>query len=103
MLRLDQHADAVQVYWSESGELVCLACEDTFYVLRFSQDAYVAGLNAGEADEDGVDAAFEAVADINERYVRTDLTRFTMADIMTVYTLVNGLAIALYTPTVLIA
>lgn len=57
------------MYWSENGELVTLACEDTFYVLRFSREAYVAALQAGEADEDGVEAAFEVITDINERYV----------------------------------
>lgn len=58
------------VYWSESGELVTLACEDTFYVLRFSRDAWVEAVQNGEADEDGVEAAFEVVADVNES-VRT--------------------------------
>ncbi|KAF2455125.1 coatomer beta [Lineolata rhizophorae] len=58
------------VYWSESGELVTLACEDTFYVLRFSRDSYVAALQAGEVDDDGVEAAFEVITDINES-VRT--------------------------------
>jgi len=47
-----------------------LACEDTFYVLRFSRENYLNGLNAGQADEDGVEAAFEIVTDINES-VRT--------------------------------
>lgn len=59
-----------QVYWSESGELVTLACEDDFYVLRFSRENYINGLNNGEADEDGVEAAIEHVATINET-VRT--------------------------------
>jgi coatomer subunit beta' len=59
-----------QVYWSESGELVTLACEETFYVLRFSKENYINGLNAGEADEDGVESAFEVVTDVNES-VRT--------------------------------
>ncbi|KAL4777765.1 coatomer WD associated region-domain-containing protein [Aspergillus nidulans var. acristatus] len=58
------------VYWSESGELVTLACDDTFYVLRFSRENYINGLNAGEADEDGVESAFEVVTDVNES-VRT--------------------------------
>ena len=60
----------VKVYWSESGELVTLACEDTFYVLRFSREKYIAALNAGEADENGVEAAFNVITDINES-VRT--------------------------------
>ncbi|CRG86808.1 Coatomer subunit beta'-2 [Talaromyces islandicus] len=59
-----------EVYWSESGELVALACEDTCYILRFSRENYVNGLNAGEADEDGVESAFEVVTDISET-VRT--------------------------------
>ncbi|KAI6932976.1 coatomer beta, partial [Hortaea werneckii] len=58
------------VYWSESGELVCLACEDTFYVLRYSREQYVAALQAGTVEEDGVEEAFEVVCDINES-VRT--------------------------------
>ncbi|KAL9948224.1 hypothetical protein D7B24_009247 [Verticillium nonalfalfae] len=59
-----------QVYWSDSGELVTLACEDSFYVLRFSREAYNEALQNGEADEDGVEAAFEVITDINES-VRT--------------------------------
>lgn len=58
------------VYWSESGELVCLACEDTYYVLRYSREQYVAALQAGQVEEDGVEEAFEVVCDINES-VRT--------------------------------
>ncbi|KAL9112932.1 MAG: hypothetical protein Q9227_002796 [Pyrenula ochraceoflavens] len=60
--------DPREVYWSESGELVALCCEETFYVLRFSRENYVAGM--ADADEDGVEAAFEVVTDINET-VRT--------------------------------
>ncbi|KAA8564179.1 hypothetical protein EYC84_011126 [Monilinia fructicola] len=62
--------EPTEVYWSENGELVAIACEDTFYVLRFSRENYIAALNAGEVDEDGVEAAFEVVTDINET-VRT--------------------------------
>jgi coatomer subunit beta' len=58
------------VYWSESGELVCLACEDTYYVLRYSREQYLAALQSGHVDEDGVEDAFEVVCDINES-VRT--------------------------------
>ncbi|KAJ5232916.1 hypothetical protein N7468_005872 [Penicillium chermesinum] len=62
--------DPKNVYWSESGELVTLACEDTFYVLRYSREAYINGVNNGEADEDGVEAAIDLVASISEE-VRT--------------------------------
>ncbi|KAI0132949.1 coatomer WD associated region-domain-containing protein [Xylariales sp. AK1849] len=59
-----------QVYWSDSGELVALACEDTYYVLRFSRENYVEATQAGQVDEDGVEAAFEVITDIAES-VRT--------------------------------
>jgi len=60
--------DPKQVYWSESGELVALACEDTFYVLRYDSRSYVAAVQAGEVEDDGVEAAFEVVADITQRF-----------------------------------
>ncbi|KAF8473337.1 coatomer WD associated region-domain-containing protein [Kalaharituber pfeilii] len=58
------------IYWSESGELVTLACDDAFYVLRFNKDAYLAAVQAGNVEDDGVEAAFEVITDINET-VRT--------------------------------
>ncbi|KAF2763007.1 Coatomer, beta' subunit [Pseudovirgaria hyperparasitica] len=62
--------DPRNVYWSESGELVTLACDDNYYVLRFSREAYIAGYNAGEADDEGVESAFEVIAEVSET-VRT--------------------------------
>ncbi|KAF2836124.1 COPI vesicle coat beta [Patellaria atrata CBS 101060] len=62
--------DPKSVYWSESGDLVTLACDDTFYVLRYSEEDAAEALSKGEGDEDGVEAAFEVVTDINES-VRT--------------------------------
>ena len=56
-----------EVYWSENGELVSIACEDTFYVLRFSRENYIAAVQSGSVEDDGVEAAFEVVTDINER------------------------------------
>lgn len=55
------------MYWSDGGELVAIACEDTFYVLRFSRENYVEAVQSGQVDEDGVEAAFEVITDINER------------------------------------
>lgn len=62
--------DPKEVYWSENGELVALACEDSFYVLRFSRENYIAAVQAGEVEDDGVESAFEVITDINES-VRT--------------------------------
>ncbi|KAK9236939.1 coatomer WD associated region-domain-containing protein [Lipomyces kononenkoae] len=60
-----------EIYWSDSGELVTLACEDSFYVLKFSKDAYITAVQEDRVDEDeGVEEAFEVVTDINET-VRT--------------------------------
>ncbi|KAH0615249.1 uncharacterized protein H6S33_000885 [Morchella sextelata] len=58
------------VFWSDSGELVTLACEDAFYVLRFDRDEYVAAAQNGTVEDDGVEAAFEVITDIHES-VRT--------------------------------
>ena len=80
-----------------------LACEDTFYVLRFSREDYVAALQAGEVDEDGVEAAFEVVTDVNERLVDFPYPpRMSSTDSMIpVSVLVNGSVTALSTPTAL--
>lgn len=43
-----------------------MACADTTYVLRFDREAYLDGLNSGQADEDGVEAAFSVVTDLQE-------------------------------------
>jgi len=60
------------VYWNESGELVVLACEDSFYVLRFNRDAVAAGaLATGELAaqiaEEGVETAFDLCHEIPEK------------------------------------
>lgn len=62
--------DPINVYWSESGELVALACEDTCYVLSFHREEYIHAVQNGEVEEDGVEAAFVVKAEINES-VRT--------------------------------
>lgn len=61
--------DPKHVYWSDSGELVALTCEDTFYVLRFSRENYVAAVQAGQVQDDGVESAFELITEISERFV----------------------------------
>lgn len=46
-----------------------IACEDSFYVLRFSREAYVEAVQNGQVDDDGVEAAFDIITDIAETYV----------------------------------
>jgi coatomer subunit beta' len=54
------------VYWNETGTLVAIATDESYFVLRFSREAYVAGmaaatspLDAAAAAEEGIEAAFE--------------------------------------------
>ncbi|KAF8165977.1 coatomer protein [Crassisporium funariophilum] len=59
--------DAKGVWWSGTGGLVAIATEESFYVLRFDRDAYNAKLEEGsEITDEGVEEAFEVVADIAE-------------------------------------
>lgn len=44
-----------------------IACEDSFYVLRFSRDNYIEAVQSGEVEDDGVEAAFEVITDISEK------------------------------------
>ena len=48
------------MYWSDSGELACLASDESYYILRYHADVVqeVTSTNQG-IDEDGIEAAFE--------------------------------------------
>ncbi|KAF9117060.1 hypothetical protein BGX27_005610 [Mortierella sp. AM989] len=55
------------VYWSETGDLMTIACEDSFYVLRYNRLAYSQFVEAGgQVGEEGVEEALEFVAEIPE-------------------------------------
>jgi coatomer subunit beta' len=46
---------------------VAIAAEDSFYILRFNRDAYNAKLEEGaDITDEGVEEAFEVVADVSE-------------------------------------
>lgn len=54
--------------WSSSGTLVAIIAEDSFYILSFDRDAYNARLESGtEISDEGVEEAFEVIADIPEK------------------------------------
>ncbi|KAG8783052.1 hypothetical protein FRC12_020155 [Ceratobasidium sp. 428] len=59
-------ADAKNIYWSGSGSLVAITAEDSFYILKFDRDAYVAALEAGPVGDEGVEDAFDLTAEISE-------------------------------------
>ncbi|CAG8468172.1 1461_t:CDS:10 [Paraglomus occultum] len=55
------------VYWSDSGDLVTIACEDAYYVLRFNRVAYNKFIESGGVvAEEGVEEAFEFVTEVPE-------------------------------------
>lgn len=61
------------VYWSESGATVVIAGESSFYVLSYLSEAVTAFFaGGGEADEDGIEDAFELQTEIPE-VVRTGI------------------------------
>ena len=57
-----------QIYWNDSGELVVISCDQSFYILRFNANAVVEALDQGEVDpEEGIEAAFEVLHEVSER------------------------------------
>lgn len=65
----------MQISWSADGTLVAITGEDSFYLLKFDRDAYDAALESGvEITDEGVEEAFELVAEISEGYAPTLLS-----------------------------
>ncbi|KAH9714546.1 Coatomer subunit beta'-2 [Citrus sinensis] len=61
------------LYWADSGDLVAIASDTSFYILKYNRDVVSAYLDSGRpVDEQGVEDAFELLHETNER-VRTGL------------------------------
>ncbi|KAL3840909.1 hypothetical protein ACJIZ3_025500 [Penstemon smallii] len=61
------------LYWADSGDLVAIASDASFYILKYNRDVVSAHLDSGRSvDEEGVEDAFELLYEINER-VRTGI------------------------------
>ncbi|AQL04344.1 Coatomer subunit beta'-3 [Zea mays] len=61
------------VYWADSGDLVTIASDSSFYILKYNRDLVSSHLDGGASvGEEGVEDAFELLHEINER-VRTGL------------------------------
>lgn len=59
------------VKWSESGTLLAIVSDSSFYLLRYDQATVDEWLNSErEVDEDGIEDAFELITEVSER-VRT--------------------------------
>ncbi|RWR83035.1 coatomer subunit beta'-1-like protein isoform X1 [Cinnamomum micranthum f. kanehirae] len=61
------------LYWADSGDLVSIASDSSFYILKYNRDVVSSYLDSGKPiDEQGVEDAFELLHEINER-VRTGI------------------------------
>eukprot|EP00897_Mesotaenium_endlicherianum_P002794 jgi/Mesen1/2542/ME000161S01590 len=62
-----------EVFWSDSGDLVAITSESSFYILKYNRDAVSSMLESGQvADDQGIEEAFELLHEVSER-VRTGL------------------------------
>ena len=56
----------LQIFWSDSGELVCIATEESFFILRYMADKVAASQESNEGvTEDGIEDAFEVSVQIS--------------------------------------
>ncbi|KAI1894005.1 hypothetical protein AGOR_G00129540 [Albula goreensis] len=61
------------IFWSDSGELVCIATEESFFVLKYLSEKVAAAQESNEGvTEDGIEDAFEVLGEIQE-VVKTGL------------------------------
>lgn len=61
------------IFWSDSGELVCIATEESFFVLRYLPERVSAAHESkAEMMEDGIEDAFEVLEEVKE-VVKTGL------------------------------
>ncbi|KAG0612132.1 hypothetical protein M758_6G004300 [Ceratodon purpureus] len=61
------------IYWSDSGDLVAIASESSFYILKYNRDVVAEHFESGRpTDEQGVEDAFELLHEISDR-IRTGL------------------------------
>ncbi|KAJ7540716.1 hypothetical protein O6H91_10G027900 [Diphasiastrum complanatum] len=59
------------IYWADSGDLVAISSENSFYILKYNHQVVTSYLDSGKPiDEQGVEDAFELLHEISER-VRT--------------------------------
>lgn len=51
---------SIQIFWSDSGELVCIATEESFFILKYLSEKVAAAQETHEGvTEDGIEDAFE--------------------------------------------
>lgn len=59
---------AREIKWSESGDLMCIACEESFFILRYNRDVVAAAFETdGAVGEEGIENAFTLVHEVSEQ------------------------------------
>lgn len=59
------------VFWADNGELICIACESSFYILKYNRDVVARAIELGtEIGDEGIEDAFELMHEVTEK-VRT--------------------------------
>lgn len=55
----------IQVFWSDSGELVCVSADDSFYILQYNAEAIQTAVSTNQGiDDDGIESAFDVSVSI---------------------------------------
>ncbi|CAH2036488.1 unnamed protein product [Thlaspi arvense] len=73
--RLIQRIDVTvkNLYWADSGDLVAIASDTSFYILKYNRDLVSSHFDSGKStEEEGVEDAFEVLHEHDER-VRTGI------------------------------
>ncbi|XP_022033682.1 coatomer subunit beta'-1 isoform X1 [Helianthus annuus] len=73
--RLIQRIDVniKNLYWADSGDMVAIASDSSFYILQYNRDVVSAHLDSGKSvDEEGIEDSFTILSEVSER-VRTGL------------------------------
>ncbi len=56
------------VYWADNGEMVAIAAESSFFILKYNKDPVNAFFaTGGEPDAEGIEDSFELLHEISER------------------------------------
>jgi len=59
------------VYWSDNGELLCIATDENYFILKYNEAAVTAARESKEGvSEDGYDSAFDVISE-NQEIVKT--------------------------------
>lgn len=55
------------VFWADTGELVCIATDESFFILKYNSEAVTKAQEDNEGiTEDGIEEAFEVIGEIEE-------------------------------------